>query len=120
MSDLINATISFPINTPSRNGTIFTEGAVQKAFSDVQNKLLPIVDYTQKNMGKAIGVARPVSCIWSHDKYMMSNDCFMFEDKEMHKFDVEGVVNKSYKNEDGIMVIEDFRIMGVSIMEEKE
>lgn len=77
------------------------------------------MDYTQKNMGKAIGVARPVSCIWSHDKYMMSNDCFMFEDKVMHKFDVEGMVNRFHQNEDEVRVIEDFRITGVSIMEEE-
>lgn len=34
-------------------------------------------------------------------------------------FDMEYVINKSHKDQDGVTVIDDFRIMGMSVVEDE-
>lgn len=118
MERLINITINYPINTPNRNGTVFTHDAVRKAFSDMQTKRQPMIDYTQDDRGKVVGITTSVSCYWTEDNCMINNKCFLFDRDIVQKFDTEIMVNKSHKDQDGTTVIDDFRIMSVSVVED--
>ena len=114
----INITISYPINTPNKNGTVLTHDAVRKAFSDMQAKQLSMIDYTQDDKGKVVGIATPMSCYWTEDNCMINNKCFMLDNETIQRFDTEIMVNKFRKDQDGITVIDDFSIISVSVVED--
>lgn len=111
--------LCYPMDKPNKNGTVFTREALRNAFSEAQTKRLPLVDYTQDNKGKIIGVATTLAFYETYDDCSISNDCFFFDDTYVQEYDIEYMINKSHKDQDGIMVIDDFIIMGMSIVEDK-
>ena len=118
MKQNINLTIDILVDTPNLNSIICPRDVVQRAFQEAQTKQLPIVDYTS-DKGKVIGIATPVSCCLVDDHYLISNDCFLFDGATIKKLDMEFVINDFHKNKDNITIIDDFRIISMSIYEDE-
>ncbi len=118
MTQNINLTIKFPLNLPNKNGTVFTQDAVHNAFAEVKAIPMPIIDYTQDKMGNVVGAATPSAYCETYNSCSISNDCFFFNDTCLKEFDMEYMINKSHKNQDGTIIIDDFRIMSMSIVED--
>ena len=112
----VTLTLCYPIGTPNKNGTIFTHDAIKNAFEKAKTKRVPIVDYTDK--GKIIGAATPSAYYDTDNRCSINYDCHFFNN-HIKEFDMEYMINKFHKDQDGITAIDDFRIMGMSIMEDE-
>ena len=115
----VTLTLCYPMDKPTKNGTIFTREALRNAFHEAQTKRWPIVDYTYDSRGKVIGVATPSAFCETYDDCSISNDCFFFDNSYIKNFDMEYMINKSHKDQDDVTVIDDFRVMGMSVVEGK-
>jgi hypothetical protein len=107
------------MDKPNKNGIVFTHEALRNAFSEAQTKQVPIVDYTHDSQGKIIGIATPSAFCETYDDCSISNDCLFFDDTYIKEFDMEYMINKCHKNQDGVTVIDDFRVMGMSVVEDE-
>ena len=115
----VTLTLCYPMDKPNENGTIFTHEALRNAFREAQTKQLPIVDYTQDDRGKIVGVATLSAFYETYDDCSISNNCFFFNDTYVKDYNMECMINKSHKDQDDITVIDDFKIMGMSIVEDE-
>lgn len=119
MKQNINLTIDILVDTPNLNSIMYPRDVVQSAFQEAQIKQLPIVDYTS-DKGKVIGIATPVSCCLIENHYLIYNDCFLFDDDTIKKLDMEFKINEYHKNEDNTTIIDNFRIVSMSIDKDDE
>ena len=116
----VTLTLHYPINTPNKNGTTFTYDAVKNAFEQMKTKQVPIVDYTHNTLGKIIGVAIPSVYYETEDGCSISDDCYFFDRNNIKEFNMEYMINKFHKDQDGVTVIDDFKIMSMNVeVEEK-
>ena len=116
MGKHVALTLHYPVGTPNKNGTIFTHDALQDAFEKVKNKQLPIVDYTQDDRGKVIGISTPSAYYKTCDNDSINYDCVFFDNSSIKNFDMEYMINKFHKEQSGVTVVDDFRIIGMSVV----
>ncbi len=115
----VTLTLHYPTGAPTKNGTIYTHDAILNAFCEANTKQIPIIDYAHNERGKVVGIATPSAYYTEYNGCSINNDCFFFDDTYIKEFDMECVINKFHKDQDGVTVIDDFRITGMSITEDE-
>lgn len=119
MNELVKVAMAYTTNKPNRNGTVLTNEALQRAFSDIQNEKIPIIDYTNDSRGKVVGVATPTSFVNDEGRCIINHDCFLFDNGAIPELDVHAMINKFHKGEDGVTVIDDFNIVSLSLVKDE-
>jgi len=103
-------------NTPifqyglSRNGTYISKEVVEKVAETFKNA--PIIDYRQNYEGAPIGIIKNVVNI--KDDFVYA-DISVMGDIEVGNFHNYEIQVGEYHQEDKIIVIDDFKLMGVSL-----
>lgn len=119
MNELVKVTTAYTTNKPNINGTVLTNEALQRAFLDIQNEKIPIIDYTNDSRGKVVGAAIPTSLVNDEDRCIINHDCFLFDNDVIPELDIHVMINKFHKSEDGVTIIDDFNIVSLSVVEDE-
>lgn len=101
----VKLTISFPINQPDKNGTIYTNEAVKKAIMNL-DATLPILFCDNKQNAIVIGNTNGWTAGWNHKKGTYE----LFIDGNIYYGGTSCIVNEIQGN-----VVKDFRIASIEI-----
>ena len=105
--DNIKVEFKIPIkpNEPDLNGIVYSEEAIIKSLDSYKNSPVIISDC---NGGIPVGVIDKAFISWSEQPYVICNGYLMFGGTECN-------IIKSHKDESGVVVIDEFEIVGVGI-----
>lgn len=102
--------MNIPYDKPNKNGTIFTEKAVENAVNNIPINM-PIIcrdntsNFNDKVIGHTTGSSHIV--IWDFQNQI----CYITVDGVIHCGDIRAIINKIEDNE-----ISDFKIVGIDII----
>lgn len=104
----IKVEFAIPIdpNKPDLNGNIYTEEAILNSLESYKNT--PIIIRESNDAILPVGVINEAYVFWSEQPYVVCKGNIMFGGTDCD-------VIKSYTDENGVIVIDEFNITGVGI-----